>query len=97
MTEPGLQDTRKIEMSIPTIEDLKELQRSLDTLDKHIVYLGETRFVIAHTDFERNSGMDLEDCDLHQDLLESDSPEEDMIGYWVVDEAFNSSWTRLDT
>jgi hypothetical protein len=50
--------------SAPTIPEIKSLQRRLDMRDTHIVWIGPSRFVIAHTDEERAT-IDLEDCELH--------------------------------
>lgn len=60
-------------MNVPTIADLKAIQRRLDLLDEHVVWIGPTWFVIAHTDTERAT-MDLEDCDLHAWLHGLDGP-----------------------
>lgn len=58
-------------MADPTIEDLKALQARLDLRSMHVCWLGDTTFVIAHTDEERAS-IPLEDCELHQWLLDQD-------------------------
>lgn len=68
-------------MSDPTIEDLKALQARLGTPD-HVVWLGPSGFVIAHTDAER-AAIDLGDCDLHGWLQGLDAPPEDP-GYYIV-------------
>lgn len=51
-------------MPDPTIEDLKALQARLGLRDVHVCWLGETEFVIAHTDEERAT-IPLEECGLH--------------------------------
>ena len=43
-----------VNMHLPTIELAKEIQKSLDLYDTHVVWLGETGFTIAHTDEERH-------------------------------------------
>ena len=52
----------------PSIDDVRDLQRSLGLLDTHIIYLDEEGFVIAHTDVERlhKSRTPLEECPLHK-------------------------------
>lgn len=81
-------------MSVPSIEDLKKIQADESLLDVHVVYLSEARFVIAHTDNERKSGMDLQHCKLHQWLVNSDFPPMlDEEGYYVVD---NLDWIMFD-
>jgi len=67
-------------MPDPTIEDLKALQARLDMRDVHICWLGDTTFVIAHTDEERAS-IDLESCELHLWLLGLSSAPASS-GYW---------------
>lgn len=52
----------------PTIEDVKALQRRAKCTDYHVVWFDEEQFVIAHTDEERASLSDLEDCPLHEKL-----------------------------
>lgn len=53
-----------------TIEDLMNLQASINSGHVHIVYIGEKGWTIAHTDDERAEGFDvLLDCDLN-DWLE---------------------------
>lgn len=51
----------------PTIDDVRDLQRSTGLLDVHIIYLDEEGFVIAHTDVERlhKGKTPLEECPLH--------------------------------
>ena len=59
-------------MTEPTIESVKALQRNLNLRDVHVVWLGESTFVIAHTDEERAT-IPLEQCALHQWLLDVDN------------------------
>ena len=61
---------------------MKLLQRRLNLLDVHLCYVGESRFVIAHTDDERAT-IDLEDCELHGWLKDQDGPPEH-VGYYIV-------------
>ena len=66
----------------PMIDDLKALQRRLNLLDVHVVWIGADKFVIAHTDEERAS-IDLADCELHRWL--TDEPRAPVrVGYYVV-------------
>jgi len=51
------------------ISELRVLQDERGLNDTHIIWLGPDRFTIAHTDEERASGMDLEECDLHMAAL----------------------------
>lgn len=67
-----------------TIDDLKEIQAELDMTDVHFVWLDEDGFVIAHTDDERKSGMDLHDCPLHQWLSTEGMPDHEPGVYVVV-------------
>lgn len=49
-----------------TIEDAKRVQRDLDLGDRHIAFVNRYEgFVLAHTDTERASGMNLADCEIH--------------------------------
>lgn len=70
-------------MTAPSIEAVKALQKRLNLLEVHIVWLGPSGFVIAHTDEERAQDFDLEDCDLHGWLSESGEPPA-VAGYYVV-------------
>lgn len=66
----------------PSVEDVKAIQRQLNLLDVHVVWLGPEHFVLAHTDDERASG-DLY-CELHCWLRDvCDGPPE-AVGYYVV-------------
>lgn len=69
----------------PTIDDLKALQRDLNLLDVHVVWLGLGGFVIAHTDEERAEAAmtGLEECEMHIWLVERDGPPA-RTGYYVV-------------
>lgn len=49
-----------------TIEDAKRVQRDLGLGDRHVVYFDpDEGFVLAHTDAEREAGMDLTTCRFH--------------------------------
>ncbi len=50
---------------LPTIALAKEIQADLELQIFHLIWIGEDGFTIAHTDKERNSGMNLEDCEVH--------------------------------
>jgi hypothetical protein len=56
----------------PTIESVKALQLNLGLPEVHVVWLGESTFVIAHTEEERAT-IPLEQCTLHQWLLDIDN------------------------
>ncbi len=61
-----------------TIEDAKRVQRDLGLSEVHVVYVDpDEGFVLAHTDAERASGMDLRDCRFH---------------YWLVKIGEDASW-----
>ena len=50
-----------------TIEDARRVQRDLKLTDRHVVYIDpEQGWVMAHTDAERASGMNLRDCIYHR-------------------------------
>ena len=70
----------------PTIDDVKALQARLGKRDEHVVWLGATEFVIAHTDAERAAG-DLESCPLHRMLLAAEHAPVEWSGYytWLPD------------
>ncbi len=67
---------------VPTIEDLKALQRERGLLEMHVVWIGPSHFVLAHTDEERAS-IDLEECDLHLWLADLSGAPKD-VGYYVA-------------
>jgi hypothetical protein len=60
-------------MNKPTITLAKEIQNSLGLRGAHIVWIGKDGFTMAHTDSERASGVDLEQCLLHRALSKLDS------------------------
>lgn len=53
----------------PSIEDAKRLQRSRDLGYIHLVWLDQTGFTLAHTDYERRQGRNLEECSVHKWML----------------------------
>lgn len=58
-----------------TLEQLIELQhKHVVDCKAHLLHFDESGFHLAHTDEERNSGMDLHDCDLHRKLDELGRP-----------------------
>lgn len=69
----------------PSIEDVVALQRDLG-ITTHLVYMGPQRFVLAHTDPERSSGVSLSDCAVHRVLADLDDPPVGA-GYYAVDVA----------
>jgi hypothetical protein len=49
-----------------TVEDVKRVQADLGLRDTHVAWVDlDEGFSIAHTDSERESGMDLHDCKIH--------------------------------
>lgn len=75
------------------IEDAKRVQRDLGLGEVHVIYIDlDEGFVMAHTDAERASGMDLRDCHYHYWLGKLDDL--DWVSYlWNIRE---SGWYRLD-
>jgi hypothetical protein len=69
---------------VPSIEELKAIQTVYGWGDRHIVWVGPLRFVMAHTDAERASGMDLEDCAVHYWFSHAERPPM-KIGYYTVE------------
>jgi hypothetical protein len=67
----------------PTIERLKTVQAQLGMTDTHLCWLGERTFVLAHTDEERAT-IDLEDCELHQWLIDCTAAPA-VAGYYSVE------------
>lgn len=67
---------------VPSIDDLKALQARFNLCDVHIVWVGESWFVVAHTDEERAT-ISLKDCELHRWLHDLSGPPE-KTGYYVV-------------
>lgn len=60
-----------------TIEDARRVQRDLRLGDRHVAYIDpDEGFVLAHTDAERDSGMDLAECETHRALC--DTPPSDL-------------------
>lgn len=61
-----------------SIDRLKLVQRDLNLVDVHLVHVGNKRFVIAHTDEEREAaqgnGPALDECSLHDWLESCDGP-----------------------
>lgn len=57
-----------------TVADAVRVQRDLGIAD-HVVYLHESGFVMAHTDWERENIRDLTGCRFHYWLSKLDSPE----------------------
>jgi len=62
-------------MSRPSVEELKDLQRTRVLTDAHVVYVDERGFVISHTDAERDRLDDLEECRPHQFLFNEGPPD----------------------
>lgn len=55
------------ESSRPSIDTVKAHQRA-HAIPGHLAWLGRERFVLAHTDTERASGMPLDRCGVHRAL-----------------------------
>jgi hypothetical protein len=53
-----------------TIEDVKRAQRDLGLGDRHVVYIDDEVFLLAHTDAERAEHADLWQCEIHLWLSE---------------------------
>lgn len=70
-------------MNKPDIETVKAIQKRNNLGGVHVVWLGEDGFVLAHTDEERASGMNLEDCEVHK-YLEGLSDKPRKQGYCVI-------------
>lgn len=54
------------------LAELIALQATHECQDRHLVYVGEDGFRIAHTDDERGNGWPLTDCELHHWLRSLD-------------------------
>jgi hypothetical protein len=67
----------------PSIESVVALQRKLG-ITTHLVYMGEERFVLAHTDPERSSGEPLDACEVHGALSALDALPV-AVGYYRAD------------
>lgn len=91
----------------PSIEDLKEIQKSTDLLGAHIVYLDHQGFVMAHTELERlnKDQVPLASCKLHQWLSDKGNGFRVLGatggGYFIVNAApegasWDWSWTVLE-
>ena len=72
--------------SVATIEDAKALQRERGLMDRHVVHIGHTAFVVAHTDKEREAAKEdgLYNCPLHAWLESLDGPPHP-VGWYAVD------------
>lgn len=60
-------------MTEPTIEDAKRVQRDLCLGEFHVAHWHPDGFVIAHTDAERASEMELTECSIHEWMLTDDA------------------------
>lgn len=84
-------------MDTPTIEDAKVLQKALGLTDRHLVWIGSEGWVIAHTDDERESGEDLEECWLHRAMEAYEEQPPVKVGYYVVWHLFTPLERLLDS
>jgi hypothetical protein len=66
-----------------SIETLKAIQAELGLMTDHVVQIGRSGFVIAHTDEERRKPQKLTTCQLHRDLEAASGPPRDT-GLYVV-------------
>ena len=57
-----------------TLDELIAIQKAQGLGEAHLAYIGHAGFLIAHTDYERDSGLDLRMCGLHQWLTQSNGP-----------------------
>lgn len=48
-----------------TLDEVVAFQRAMGLTDTHVVALEPEQFNLAHTQFERDCGMDLEQCPVH--------------------------------
>jgi hypothetical protein len=55
-----------------TVEELVAYQAAHGLGDRHVIWLADDGFRIAHTDAERAAGVDLMYCQVHQALLDAD-------------------------
>lgn len=70
------------------IEDAKRVQRDLGLGAVHVFYIEESGFVMAHTDAERASGMDLRDCEVHEILADAGDLWARPYGWWQLDDEY---------
>jgi Family of unknown function (DUF6085) len=66
-----------------TLEELLDLQRAWSLTNVHIVDVGEKNFRLAHTDLERMGGGGLDQCRVHDWLVERAGPPAP-IGLYIV-------------
>lgn len=66
----------------PSIPDLVNLQARLEDKETHLVFFGFERFVIAHTDSERESHENLEECPVHM-FVDWKGPQGKLGYYWA--------------
>lgn len=48
------------------LDEVIRFQRAMGLSDTHVVAIEPERFLLAHTDFERDCGMDLAECPIHR-------------------------------
>lgn len=83
MTSPPNDPDRPHPFGEPSIDELVSLQRELG-ITTHLVFMGRSGFVLAHTDPERTSGDPLSDCGVHEALYALDASPV-AVGYYTVD------------
>lgn len=71
------------------IEDAKRVQRDLGLGDVHVFHITEAGFVMAHTDAERASGMDLRTCEVHEILADAGDIWERPYGWYQLDDEYD--------
>ena len=57
-----------------TLEDLIRIQQGAKLGNVHLAWIGPTGFLIAHTDYERDTKIPLRLCHLHQWLEDRGGP-----------------------
>lgn len=73
-----------------TIDQVKKIQADLGLGKLHVVYIDpNSGFWMAHTDDERGSGIDLEECLFHELMCEQ--PYVSIAGYYTIRE---DGWIR---
>ena len=78
-----------------TIEDAIEYQAKIDSGHVHVVWIGPDGWVVAHTDDEREEGLEvMTDCDLN-DWLDSFTSQPEPTGWYVALEEDWDGWELI--
>ena len=67
-----------------TLDELVAIQQAHGLGEAHLAYIGHAGFLIAHTEYERDSGLDLRMCGLHQWLTQRGGPPAPVGVYIIV-------------